>query len=365
MKIIAYFLPQFHEIKENNAWWGKGFTEWTNIKNARSYFSKHIVSTPLNENYYNLLDTETIRWQTKLANEYGVYGFCYYHYWFSGRKILEKPAELLLDEKDIPQKFCFCWANHTWKKTWNGSSEILIEQSYGAQEEWQEHFKYLYEFFKDDRYIKIDGKPIFMIYDAKNIPNFEDRIKFYDMKCRENGLKGIYIIESINHKDKKNYSYISDAITLREPAVALSKNSFLEKIQFKIRVHRKNKFLKPFTLNFNKVIKRSLNIAEEYVSTKTIMLGSFTGWDSTPRHKNRGYILLESTPKEFRNYLLNQKSIIEKNNLSNYVFINAWNEWAEGMQLEPTQQYRYEYLEVIKEVCKKDMNSEDSANGKE
>ena len=133
MKKFAFFLPQFHEIPENDKWWGKGFTEWTNVKNARSLFKGHVQPKhPLNDNYYNLLDKSTVEWQTKLMNQYGIDGFIYYHYYFTGKLLLEKPAENLLKWKDIPQNFFFCWANHTWNRSWEGKTDILLEQKYGT-----------------------------------------------------------------------------------------------------------------------------------------------------------------------------------------------------------------------------------------
>src|ERR1035437_7404382 len=127
-KTIAYFLPQFHEIPENNMWWGPGFTEWTNLKRARPLFEGHSIIEPLNDNYYNLLEKDTVIWQTELAKKYSLYGFCYYHYWFKGKKLLEKPAENLLKWNDIDQKFMFMWANHDWTRSWVGGKEILIDR---------------------------------------------------------------------------------------------------------------------------------------------------------------------------------------------------------------------------------------------
>ncbi len=189
MKILAYYLPQFHEIEENNKWWGKGFTEWTNVKKGKKLFkTQNQPFVPLNNNYYNLLNKETVKWQTELAKKYGVYGFCYYHYWFEGKKLLEKPVENLLKWKNIDQKFCFCWANHSWKKTWNGLNEILMEQKYGNEDSWNKHFDYLLQFFKDERYIKIDNKPIFMIFKLKDIKDINEMLDFFNKKCIENGF---------------------------------------------------------------------------------------------------------------------------------------------------------------------------------
>jgi hypothetical protein len=352
MKIIAYYLPQFHEIKENNEWWGKGFTEWTNVKRAKSLFKGHHQPIePLNDNYYNLLDKETVKWQAELAKKYNVYGFCYYHYWFEGRKILEKPAENLLEWKDIDKKYCFCWANHSWKKTWNGTMEMLIEQGYGNETEWEEHFNYLIDFFKDDRYIKIDNKPVFMIYSAKDVNNLDERIKFYEKKCIEHGFAGIFFIESLNNKRFKPVSEVSDAIVLREPTIGItSSSSILNRIIHKIKSgFKKNYLLKPMTYKFNTVCENSLEYAENIKSNKRVFLGSFTGWDSTTRHGRRGYILTGNTPERFIDYLMKQKKILSERN-EEYIFMNAWNEWAEGMYLEPDKRNGYKYLEAIKKV---------------
>lgn len=352
MKIIAYFLPQFHEIEENNRWWGKGFTEWTNIKNARSLYEEHEQPIiPLNNNYYNLLKKETMEWQAQLANKYGIYGFCYYHYWFNGRKILEKPIENLLKWSDIPQKFCFCWANHSWKKTWNGTYEILIEQEYGQEEEWKKHINYLLKFFKDERYIKIENKPLLNIFLPKDVPNLDKRIEYYNKECIKHGFDGIYIIETIMKKDQKVTSRQSKAVVLREPNIGISESNWYEKLNYYIRgKFKKNFFKKPMIFNYNKITKNSLKFFKNFtIENKNIIPGSFNKWDSTPRHKNRGYIIENKNINEFKQYLLTQKKVMKERNIE-YIFFNAWNEWAEGMYLEPDEKYKYKYLETIKEV---------------
>ena len=154
MKIIAFYLPQFHNIPENDEWWGNGFTEWTNVKKAKPIFEGHQQpKVPLNNNYYNLLDDNVKVWQADLAKKYGVYGFCYYHYWFNGKMLLEKPMEQMLENKEVDIPFCISWANEPWTKAWVGDEKkMLIAQEYGQEEEWKEHFMYLLPFFKDERY---------------------------------------------------------------------------------------------------------------------------------------------------------------------------------------------------------------------
>lgn len=351
MKIISFYLPQFHEIEENNKWWGKGFTEWINVKKGKKLFKNHFQPfIPLNNNYYNLLDKKTVEWQTKLAEKYGIYGFCYYHYWFEGKKILEKPVENLLKWKDINQEFCFCWANHSWKKTWNGLNEILIEQTYGNKDKWREHFDYLLQFFKDERYIKIDNKPVFMIFQPENIEKLDEMIDFFNEECIKNNFNGIYIIESKN--SLKNLEFISSkslAKVLREPSCSLSKRSVFEKISQKL----KSKFKKNYLYfipkyKYLRFMNYSLEISKKYIDKNTLP-GIFTSWDNTSRHGRRGYVIEGSTPELFKKYLLEQKKIMKERNIE-YIFLNAWNEWAEGMYLEPDEKYKYGYLEAIKEV---------------
>lgn len=350
MKLIAYFLPQFHEIEENNKWWGKGFTEWTNVKKGKPLYKGHKQpKQPLNSNYYDLTNKETVIWQTELSKRYGIDGFCYYHYWFNGKKLLETPAENLLKWKEIRQNFCFCWANHDWRKTWNGSMELLIKQNYGNEEEWQKHFDYLLPFFKDERYLKIENKPILILYSAKNILNIENRINFYEKKCKENGFNGIFIVETLNNPRKNNYINNSQAVVLREPDIGREKNILFIRILHQLkRKFSKNYLYFPMKYKFEKIARNSIEYAQNFSTNKKVFLGSFVSWDSTCRHKRRGYII-ESDKKSFENYLRAQFRLANEKGIE-YIFINAWNEWAEGMYLEPDTDNKYLYLETIKKI---------------
>ena len=171
MKVIPVYLPQFHTIPENDEWWGEGFTEWHNVKNAKPLFDGHYQPrVPLNNNYYDLSCVDTLKWQAELANKYGIYGFCMYHYYFNGHKLLEKPMEMLLAHPEIDLKYCICWANHDWTDGWkatDGHERILIAHDFDDEASWVEHFNYLLPFFKDPRYISEDNKPFMVIY----VPN--------------------------------------------------------------------------------------------------------------------------------------------------------------------------------------------------
>ena len=193
MKIIAFYLPQFHTIPENDKWWGKGFTEWVNVKNAKPLFEGHCQPrVPLGNNYYDLLDIKTIEWQSELAEKYGIYGFCFYHYWFNGRMLLEKPIEMYRNDKNCRTHYCICWANEDWTNQWTTEKpKTFIKQTYGGRDEWKQHFDYFLPYFKDDRYIRIDNKPLLVFYSPEKIKDLPDIIDLWDDMAKENGFKGI------------------------------------------------------------------------------------------------------------------------------------------------------------------------------
>lgn len=354
MKKFAFFLPQFHEIPENDKWWGKGFTEWTNVRNAKPlYDGQQQPKHPLNGNYYNLLQRKTVEWQTNLMNKSGLDGFIYYHYYFKGKKLLEKPAENLLRWKDIPQHFFFCWANHNWNRSWEGKTDVLLEEKYGSKEDWENHFRYLLPFFKDDRYEKRNNKPLLMIFD----PHFKEKndiFNYFNKRCLEEGFNGICLIEtysgkgieSLNHF-KKNESDVTEFTFYREPTVSqfeyVHKNLF-KRICYHINteLRQKNILKKPYIIDGNKLM--DLKLQQEPMG-KNIAHGLWFEWDNTPRHKQRGYVI---TPYDHFKFIKYMKLI--KN--QEYLFINAWNEWAEGMIMEPTEENGYKYLKWMKELKK-------------
>lgn len=355
MKKFAFFLPQFHEIPENNAWWGDGFTEWTNVKKATALYAGHQQpKEPYDGVYYNLLDKETVIKQTQMMQAYGVDGLIYYHYYFCGKKLLEKPAENLLRWKDIDQNFFFCWANHSWQKTWNGSSEILQEQRYGTEKEWLEHFQYLLPFFQDPRYEKKDNKPVFMIFKC-DFPEKKELFDFLDMKCQENGFDGIYLIETYGG----NYAKPGDYETFKNQIAGCTQRIFFREMNVsnKLYVHRAEYFPYRVIRRIKKSIYKMLNkpyvlvasgnmlykaIIEMEPYQEDVLHGLFFEWDNTPRHGIRGHVISAPSKKMFFRAMNKMKN-------DDYVFFNAWNEWCEGMIMEPTKENGFKYLEWIKE----------------
>lgn len=352
MRKFAFFLPQFYEIEENNRWWGKGFTEWTNIKRSKTLYKGHKIQKPLNDNYYNLLDKKTMEWQTDLMNSYGIDGMIYYHYYFGNNKmIMEKPAENLLKWKEIKQNFFFCWANHSFTKVGWIKREILAQQEYGDVNDWEQHFRYLLPFFKDERYVKEDNKPLLMLFKS-NFCEKNEMCDYLNSRCKEEGFDGICIIESyLGEKWPKGYndmrenkSNSTEYIFIREPnfETYMYKNS-LNKCQYLVRLFfevlsRVKMTLHPEMFNGKELMKRK-NECEP--CGQDVIHGFSFQWDSTPRHGRRGYVISPVDKEDFIDY-------IDKIKDEKYLFINAWNEWSEGMVLEPTDINGYKYLEWIK-----------------
>lgn len=355
-RVIAFYLPQFHCIPENDVWWGKGFTEWVNVKKARPIFKGHSQPRiPLNDNYYDLSRVETLRWQAELANNYDVYGMCFYHYWFNGKLLLEKPAELLLQNTDIPMRFCFSWANEPWARTWDGKNhEILQSQDYGTESDWRRHFDYLLPFFRDERYIKEQNCPMMLIYKPQSIPCAEAMMTLWNQLARSAGFDGIHFVETLRNgsQDKRNLPF--KARVEFEPARTNYQQSLLALNYKRCRryllksinslFHTSIPLNKPF--RFADVAHRSL----QCVSPNGTYGGVFVGWDNTPRRGVASTIIICPTREEFANYLKAKIRQTQETYHTNYLFINAWNEWAEGAILEPDEVHRYEYLETIKSV---------------
>lgn len=364
VKIIANYLPQYHEIPENNKWWGKGFTDWIAVKKATPLFEGHKQpKVPLNDNYYDLTDVENIRWQANLAKKYGIYGFGFYHYWFSSdMNLLQKPSELLLKNKDIDINFMFIWDNFSWKRTWsklsNGaayapsfdnenvskhddnSTGVLAELKYGDCVEWKKHFDYLLNFFRDDRYIKIDGKPVFAFYQSRNnFPLIKEMVSYWDELAKEAGFPGIMcmskdILYPVKLERRMKYS----------PFQMTTPFMFL-KYKFKSEYCKKKNKLA--TWSYDQVWKDILKEAK--ISAKDSYLCGFVNYDDSPRRGQKARIITGGSPEKFEKYMKKLLKISKEQN-KEYVFLMAWNEWGEGSYLEPDSENNYAYLEAIKRL---------------
>lgn len=355
MKIIAFYLPQFHAFPENDEWWGKGFTEWTNVKNAVPIFKGHNQPRiPLNNNYYNLLDVETLRWQSDLANKYGIYGFCFYHYWFDGKILMNRPMELLLENTYINQKFCVCWANEDWTKAWAKKEHtILISQTYGGKKEWIEHFEYLLPFFRDNRYIKIGNKPLFIIYRPELIQPLRDMITLWDKLAKQNGLGGIalaYQQISYNHMEDETGDLFDFGIEYQPGFVRKQQQKTFSIIRRKIlhetvsRLKLPQKKWSTIYYDYDDTWQRILNIIPR---DEKMIPGAFVDWDNTPRYKSHSSVVVGYSQEKFQRYLSLQIQHAKEIYHKDMIFLFAWNEWGEGGYLEPDMKEGFGRLEAV------------------
>ncbi|MFV8368172.1 glycoside hydrolase family 99-like domain-containing protein [Flavobacterium sp. LB2R40] len=367
IKFLAYYLPQFHPIPENDLWWGKGFTEWTNVTKAKPLFKGHYQPIlPADLGFYDLRIPSVQIQQAELAHEYGLDGFIYYQYWFgNGKMLLEKPAEQMLKNKDITLPFCFCWANETWKGIWHGldNPDVLMEQTYNGIADYTAYFNYLLPFFKDERYIKIDNKPMFHIYKLDDIPDLDIFISTFNTLANKVGFYGIHFVATIcsdsliNHKAIYGRVGVDVFMKMRYSLEFLfPEKSILGRIERKGKKIVRKKFKypktidsrsKPLIFDYRKgVAKFNINFPN-----KKYMPCVFPNWDNTARSGNKAMIFKNSTPHTWNIHLQNTVNELLKNPENpQFVIVKSWNEWAEGNYLEPDTKYGYQWLEVIKKV---------------
>ena len=363
-KIIAWYLPQYHCIPENDEFWGKDFTDWVTVKNAKPLFRGHQQPRiPLNNNYYDLSVKENVAWQAKLAKEHGIYGFGIYHYWFNNEKnLLTKPLDIIYENKEIDIQYFLAWDNANWKRSWsaidgnawapiadkeqntNNKCGILIPYILGNESDWENHYNYLLPFFKDERYIKVENKPMFTIlqYDE----NIEKMCNYWNTLAKKDGFNGLFFI----YKNKRWFNWSNDAIRFNyEP----HHDGWLNPTIWERRVERISRLLHlPISnnyYNYDNIWKRIIKNAEN--SSPNEFLGAFVGYDDSPRRSRRGKVVKGVSPQKFKKYLSQLIDISEKQGKV-FLFITAWNEWGEGAYLEPDIINKYDYLEVIKELSK-------------
>lgn len=371
-KVIPLYLPQFHTIPENDEWWGNGFTEWVNVKNAEPLFDGHNQPrVPLNCNYYDLSDVETLRWQCKIAREYGIYGFAMYHYWFNGHKLLEKPMEMLLANPDIDINYCISWANHDWTDAWKAKDKAprtLIAHDFDDEDDWVDHFNYMLKFFKDSRYMKEDNRPILIIYIPNVIGKLDKLLATWNsmaIKAGFDGLTFVYQSAASSYDDSWDKSKFKYGVEMNPQYINLLTNTQKEpqQINFKlVKIVKKIKKLLGIKRSLdlksyrNKEVRRlDYDVCWESILnhkpvSRNMIPCAFTDWDNTPRHKVNGYLYDGVSPEKFRNYFKRLLLKAETDYDTDMIFVFAWNEWAEGGYLEPDNKNGFKFLEGIREA---------------
>lgn len=358
--VIAFYLPQYHPVKENNEWFGEGFTEWTNVGKARPLFKGHQQPrVPADLGYYDLRVPEVRNKQAELAKEAGISAFCYYHYWFGNdRKILEKPLEWVVECGEPNFPFCVCWANHSWyKKFWNPDvksieEKLLIEQQYPGDEDIINHFYYLKPIFEDPRYYKIDNRLVFSIYDCRTFPDFPHFKELWNKLARENNLPEFYFIgytARVNEADSNLFDEFEGVILsliTKSVHYGVSPSIFIRAIN-KAKFILSNWFGYPlFVYDYKNVYHRLVN---PIMKKNNIIPEVVPNWDYTPRRGAYGLILKNSTPELFFKHVSEALTLIkDKPADKKIMFVKSWNEWGEGNYLEPDLKYGREYIKALR-----------------
>ena len=352
-RFIAFYLPQFHPIEENNLWWGPGFTEWTNVAKARPLFRGHRQPhIPADLGFYDLRIPEVREAQAQLAREAGIEGFCYWHYWFgNGRKIMEKPFQQVLETKKPDFPFCLAWANHSWyKKLWDPKAKwkdtLLVEQTYPNEDDFIAHFYYLLPAFKDERYIKVNGKIYFIIYDPK-FPQVSQFIKVWRRLAEENGLKGFYFVGT-DYDSRDKEKILAKGFDAIYNADIINIHHHLNLFQKIFLAIKREIFHMPTVFRYKDAI--NYMVTEDCKNIEVIpTIGA--NWDHTPRSGGKGMVLHDSNPKYFKKVAQKAIDIVkEKPVEEQIVMIKSWNEWGEGNYMEPDLEYGHGYINALKEA---------------
>ena len=342
VKLIAFYLPQYHPIPENDLWWGRGFTEWTNVSKAVPNFVGHYQPRfPGELGYYDLRIPEVLRRQVELARLHGLYGFCFHYYWFNGQRLLEKPLEMFINDPIIDFPFCVCWANENWSCKWDGQDEdVLIAQEHSFECD-KAIIHDLVKLFSDPRYIRINNRPIFIVYRANILKDVQDTVEYWRKYSIENGTGNPYIIEA------QTGGFVDPRKIGLDAVVEFPPNSVPEIPEITKQLSILNPFFKGIVINYEQVAEVMLNKEiPEYRLFKTVI----PSWDNTPRLQNSSLIFANSNPSFYQSWLSATLSYSIRNGSGddNLVFINAWNEWAESAYLEPDKRFGYGYLQATR-----------------
>ena len=346
VKLIAYYLPQFHPIPENDRWWGAGFTEWRNVTRAFPVFPDHYQPrVPGELGYYDLRVPDTMRRQVELAKQHGISGFCFHFYWFNGKRLLELPILSFLQQPEFDLQFSLCWANENWSRRWDGGNNELLIAHHHSREDDIAFIRYLDRYFQDSRYIKVDGKPVLTVYRPAIVEHMKETIATWREQAIELGYPGLYVIatNSFNFQEFEQYGF--DALTEFPPHSVRA-----ARIEDQLTVS-------PFRSGGNVFSYDSLvefSIHQPPVATGTIHPGAAPGWDNSARRPFDGAIYHGATPEIFSRWLQSGVDRARANRVGErFVFINAWNEWAEGAYLEPDQRFGYAYLAACAETVRR------------
>ena len=357
-RLIAFYLPQFHPIPENDEWWGRGFTEWTNTVKAKPMFRGHYQPhIPADLGFYDLRVPETRQAQADLARAYGIEAFCYYHYWFAGRRVLERPFNEVLASGQPDFPFCLCWANHTWSGVWVGApGRVLIEQTYPGEDDHRRHFETLLPAFRDRRYVRVDGKPVFVIYRPGDVPDAVATMGLWRTMAERAGLPGLYLIgsdvvigEPLVDGPAEKFG-LDGWTTARMPPLRRWQLSRRKPIKW-LRAMYQERAGHPTIYSYERIVLDLLGPERPGASNIPCLIPN---WDNTPRSGRDGLVFHGATPELFRRQaeeaLRRIRAATGDRADQSLVFIKSWNEWAEGNHLEPDLRFGLRFLEALRDV---------------
>ena len=341
-RLIAFYLTQFHPIPENDAWWGKGFTEWTNVTKAKPLFDGHVQPRlPTEFGFYDLRVRTTRHDQIRMAKQFGIDGFCYHYYWFSGTRLLNQPLDDMLADPESDMPFCLCWANENWTRRWDAAEhEILIAQRYLPDDDLN-FIKSLIPFLSDPRYIRIDGAPFLIIYRPQHLPDAKKTAAIWREHCRSVGVGEIHLCAALTHGNEDYEQFGFDSGVEFPPHNLKCQNTANE-----LSFHQP---FQGYVVEYQAVAQAYL---ERNYRHANVFRGVFPSWDNTPRTGSRGVIVLNSTPANYEYWLAEsvRRTVSDFPGQKRFVFVNAWNEWAEGCHLEPDQKFQSQFLEATLRV---------------
>jgi len=353
VKLIAFYLPQFHPIPENDEWWGKGFTEWANVSKAVPQFVGHYQPhLPGELGFYDLRVPEVIARQVELARKYGIYGFAFHYYWFNGRRLLEKPMDTFIANKGIDFPFCICWANENWTRRWDGQeNELLIAQAHTAESDVR-FIQDIVPIIQDQRYIRVNGRPLLIVYRPDILPNVMETVKLWRETCRNLGIADPYLVAAQTFKFENPNSVGFDAAVEFPPHTTLPLHHLNHALDILNPKYEGNVVSYP-----DFVDRASVDGDPPYKVFKTV----FPSWDNEARKPGRGFTFAFSSPSVYQKWLRRACELTmskEKDPDKRLVFINAWNEWAEGTHLEPDRHYGYAQLEATAQALRSLTNTD-------
>lgn len=374
VKTIAFYLPQFHPVPENDQWWEKGFTEWTNVTKAKPLFKDHYQPhLPGELGFYDLRVPEAREAQADLAKEYGISAFCYWHYWFAGERLIERPFAEVLESGKPDYPFCLAWANETWSGVWHGCvDKVLKEQTYPGEEDHRAHFHFLLKAFRDRRYFCVNGKPLLVVYRPRSIPNVRQVMDLWRQLAQEAGFPDLHLVAcaASNDPDWSCRADGFDAVTiaglLDAPSTphALLRGRLVTKGRAGRVLERVFSRMCPFPPHVYRYENVWPKLAVKWNFDVPYYPSAMPNWDNSPRSGTRGWILHESTPDLFRLHLDDAIDVLAQQRAEEAIlFIKSWNEWAEGNHLEPDRRYGRGFLEALRDAVDARKRSAATLNG--